>query len=208
VIDGLMQSDAGLLAVIDEQRQVLAVNNALFKMSGCQKPEDVLGFRPGELIQCVHAYEEPAGCGTTPYCSTCGAVIAVVASLTNDTTEERLCAVKIRKNGQDMELSFQVRSIPIPFESRRILLVFMRDVTAEQTMATLEKVFFHDLNNTLHTLLTATQLLKAEEFDQDMLDRVSLLVMRMKKETDRESAGDVRDQRVAGVVRQSSCGGW
>jgi PAS domain-containing protein len=72
VINGLLTTAGGLLAVLNEQRQVLAVNDAFLKMLGINDPGAVLGLRPGEMVKCVHAFELPGGCGTSRFCSTCG----------------------------------------------------------------------------------------------------------------------------------------
>ena len=43
--------------------------------------KELLGKRPGEALGCVHASECSTGCGTTEFCSECGAVRAILASL-------------------------------------------------------------------------------------------------------------------------------
>lgn len=73
VVDTLLHSVSGLLAILNEHRQVIAVNDAFLNELGISDPTDSLGLRPGEALQCVHAHDEPDGCGTTKFCSTCGA---------------------------------------------------------------------------------------------------------------------------------------
>ena len=38
----------------------------------------ILGMRPGELLDCVHAKNDSGGCGTSEFCRVCGAVNAVL----------------------------------------------------------------------------------------------------------------------------------
>ncbi|MDP8262499.1 MAG: hypothetical protein P9M13_04250 [Candidatus Ancaeobacter aquaticus] len=40
----------------------------------------VIGKRPGELFGCVHATEMPAGCGTSVFCTECGAVKSIISA--------------------------------------------------------------------------------------------------------------------------------
>ena len=167
VIDGLLKSLSGLIAVLDEHRQILAVNDNMLKMLGYSDPNQLLGLRPGEAIRCVHAHEEPAGCGTTRFCSSCGAAIAIVASLERDKPEERLCAATLLKDGKEIEICFQVRSYPISFSGRRFLLLFLQDITNQQTWAEL-------------LAWTAT--------DRNLSSLLSQLVLRLKKEIDIQRA--------------------
>ncbi|MCK5183468.1 MAG: histidine kinase, partial [Candidatus Heimdallarchaeota archaeon] len=53
-----------MVIIINEQRQVVFANYAFTKMIGKKRFEDGLGQRPGELVNCIHAYDHIYGCGT------------------------------------------------------------------------------------------------------------------------------------------------
>ena len=53
VIDGLIKTVGGLLAILNEHRQVLVVNQAFLNMLRIDDPESLHGLSPGEAIQCV-----------------------------------------------------------------------------------------------------------------------------------------------------------
>jgi PAS domain-containing protein len=61
-VSGLLESISGVFAVLNEHRQIIAVNNALLEMLGIDDPAISLGLRPGEALNCVHAFREPGGC--------------------------------------------------------------------------------------------------------------------------------------------------
>jgi hypothetical protein len=184
VIDGLMKSISGLIAVLDEHRQVLAVNEAMLEMLGYNDAGEVLGLRPGEMIRCIHAQEEPAGCGTTKFCMSCGAAIAIVACLEEEKAQEQICAATVKKEGKEIEICFQVRSCPINFEGRRFLLLFMQDITNQQTWAGLERIFFHDVSNIITGLYGTAELLAIDTSDRTIINTLGQLVLRLKKEID------------------------
>lgn len=162
VIDGLMASVGGLLAVLNEQRQILAVNESLLRMFGIQDPDKSLGLRPGEFVSCVHAHDGADGCGTGEYCATCGAAIAIVASLAANRAEERKCVAAVTRGGVASDLFLNVRASPITFNERRFVLLFMQDVSDNQRWAALERAFFHDVNNIIHGLVGTSELLTME----------------------------------------------
>ena len=158
-ISGLLHSLSGLLAVLDTNRQILAMNDSFLKMVGIDDPHKALGMRPGDVLQCIHAHDQPAGCGTTKYCSTCGAAIAIVSSLKYNTPVEKICALTANRCGKEVDVSLLVKSHPITIEGRRFLLLFLQDITQQQQWAALERTFFHDINNLLTMLVGGSELL-------------------------------------------------
>jgi signal transduction histidine kinase len=159
IINELLFVVSGLLAVLNEQRQILAVNEAFIKELGIGNAEELMGLRPGEAIHCIHAHEMPGGCGTSESCLTCGAAISIVVSLTQDAPVEKTCAITVDRKGQREDIYFKVRSCPTRFAGQRMVLLFLRDITNEQKWAKLEQVLFHDINNSLAALLNASDLL-------------------------------------------------
>ena len=182
VIDGLLHSISGLLAVLNEHRQIIALNEALMEMLGISDAGKTLGLRPGEAVNCIHAHETEAGCGTSKYCSTCGAAIAIVTSLGEDKPVERICALTAQKEGKEVNISLAVRSHPIKINDRRFLLLFLQDITYQQKLAAIEKVFFHDVNYMLTGLLGASQLLAIKNNESVEADMVHHLAVRLAQE--------------------------
>ena len=162
VINGLMKSISGLVAVLNGSRQILSVNDAALSELGIRDLDSVLGLRPGELIHCIHAGDEPAGCGTTSWCSSCGAAIAIVSSIEHDRPEERICAATIEVSGKQEDCCFRVQAIPIHFNEERFILLFMQDITQRQSREELDSAFYHDLNSTLTWLICVSDLISEE----------------------------------------------
>jgi hypothetical protein len=149
IIDVLMHAANGLFAVLNESRQILAINESFLRMMGIENAGDVLGMRPGEYVRCVHACEMPGGCGTSSYCSTCGAVIAMLASLDTNLPQERTCTITVDRDNQEVDLFLQARCCPLTIEGGTFILLFMQDISVQQQRAILERTFFHDINNLL-----------------------------------------------------------
>jgi len=166
IVNGLLKTAGGLLAVLNPQRQILTVNDAFLKMLGAEDAGKVLGLRPGEVVKCVHANELAGGCGTSRFCSTCGAAIAIVTCLASEKPEERKCAVTVDRNGRKLDLCFRVRSSLITFEGRLLILLFLQDITASQRWAAIERLFFHDINNLITGVQGASELMLLENEEE------------------------------------------
>ena len=181
IMTGLLNSVSGLLAVLNEHRQIVALNDAFLKMLGIEDPKTALGLRHGVVLDCIHAEEEPDGCGTTKFCSSCGAAIAVVSSLEADQPVERICALTARREGRRVDIVLNVKSHPVRINQKVFLLIFLQDITRQQHMAALERTFFHDINNMLSMLLMATELL-VEQSPSDLADHIHEASGRLHKE--------------------------
>ncbi|MBT3253417.1 MAG: sensor histidine kinase [Candidatus Marinimicrobia bacterium] len=181
VVEGLLETVGGLLAVLNEQRQIISLNDSFLKMLGVEDPMHALGLRPGNALDCIHAQGEPAGCGTTKYCSTCGTVKAIMASLETNKAVEDTCALKAKHKDEDVDLALKVRSHPITIEGSRFIMLFLQDITLEQRRAALERTFFHDINNMLSGLVGASELLAMDGNKSPMVDIVRRSSLRLQK---------------------------
>ncbi len=159
VIGGVMSTTGGLLAVLNTDRQIIALNRRMLDMFEIDDPELLFGLRPGEAIGCCYAHEMPAGCGTSEYCINCGAAVAIVTSMQGEGPVERTCAISVERDGKTVDFYFRVNASSIRFGQQKLILLFLQDITREQNRAALERVFFHDINNIVMGLVNAGELL-------------------------------------------------
>jgi len=182
VISGLLQTISGLLAILDGNRQIIAINNSFIQMLGIDDPADALGLRTGEALHCIHAHEEQGGCGTSKYCSTCKAAIAIVTSLDKDKPVESVCALTAKRGEQDVDLFLMIKAHPIKIESKVFLLLFLQDITLQQQRAALERTFYHDVNNMIYGLVGASELLLRENAESEYAKIIHRASMRLGNE--------------------------
>lgn len=159
IMNSLLTTMGGLFVVLNEERQLVAINHAFLAAIGIDNAEEVLGLRLGESLHCIHAQQPPHGCGTTPFCVTCGAAIAMMTAIKEDKIEERICALTSAHHGETRDCSLLVRAQPLTVDGNRWILVFAQDITQQQLWANLERVFFHDISNMLSSLHGFAQLL-------------------------------------------------
>ncbi len=151
---------------------------------GLDDVREVIGLRPGEVISCVHAHELPGGCGTSEYCSSCGAAVAIVSCLESGRPSERKCAVTVERNNKRSDLFFKVSSYPIIMDQRRYVLLFLSDISKEQQWGAMERLFYHDLNNIVHAILSRSELILMDpSADKEVLaNDINALSLRLSNE--------------------------
>lgn len=166
IVTALLRIFGSLVAVLNEQRQILAVNDGLLRYLGVEDPAGLLGLRPGEALQCVHTHDHPGGCGTSRFCTTCGAAIAIVTSLNSGEPQEAECLVTIRGE-RETSVELKVRAVVLEVNGMRLLMLLLEDIRDLKRRQALEVVFQHDLNNTLAGLLGSADILqiaRSEEY--------------------------------------------
>jgi hypothetical protein len=184
MICGLMNILSGLLAVLNEHRQILTVNDYYLRLLNLDDVRKIIGLRPGESINCIHANELPGGCGTSEYCASCGAAIAIVTSMATDRPVEQKCAVTVEEDSKSVDLFFKVRAIPVIVAGRRYVLLFLNDISKEQRWGAIERLFFHDLKNIVHAILSRSELmvLDPDARKGQMAREINALSMRLSNE--------------------------
>ncbi|MDD2366485.1 MAG: HAMP domain-containing sensor histidine kinase [Desulfuromonadaceae bacterium] len=147
ITQAIMESVEGFVLILNKQRQVLATNQDVLDALNVSDSEYLRGLRPGELFGCIHSNETPNGCGTSRSCSTCGAVISILASQTLKSPTKGECLMTVRRNDVYEAHEFSVRSTPLTLDSNDLTIFLLHDISGAKRRDALESVFIHDLNN-------------------------------------------------------------
>jgi signal transduction histidine kinase len=189
LIQAIQESIDGYLMILNEHRQVLAVNRQLLADLGLQKPDCLVGDRPGEVLHCIHVPEGPGGCGTSKACASCGAVLSILSSQREGHSFSGECLATIRRNHHSEALEFRVRATPVQIGEHKLTVLVFQDISGDKRRQALERVFFHDLMNTIGGLQGWSMILSREEEinSREVAARIVALSQRLTQE--------VRDQR-------------
>jgi K+-sensing histidine kinase KdpD len=142
--------------VLNEHRQIVVVNSVLKKNLGIQNLDDILGLRPGEALACINAEINEGGCGTAKNCQYCGAVLAILSSLAGDSSEKEC---KITRKQDSKSINLKINAIPVTVEGKHYSVVSATDISSEVWRRMLERLFFHDILNTVSAAQGAMHLL-------------------------------------------------
>jgi signal transduction histidine kinase len=203
IVSALLEAaDAGLL-VLNRERQILATNRApvLEKLRHVSRRQ-VIGLRPGEFFSCPRAKEQ--ACGAAEGCLACGTYKAVTQAQSSGTPSVQECLLTSGDGASSMPLELSVRATQVEIEGKPYTVVSLRDISSEKRRQALERVFFHDILNTLSALSNWTHLLKHSTGDKldRARERVSRLVGQLEREIQVQRAlleaeqGTLRPERV------------
>jgi signal transduction histidine kinase len=151
----LLDTVPDILMALNPNRQIIFANRALQRYLGREEHE-MYGLRPGEALDCIHAAEEEWGCGTTEFCSTCGAVRAILASQAGQPSVQE-CRITRCTNAEALDL--RVQATPFMLGGDRCTFFVMTDISHEKRRRALERIFFHDVLNTATAVKAASDIL-------------------------------------------------
>ena len=150
----VLDSFPNIVLVLNEQRQIVFVNQAAVDTFDFTDRREKYGLRPGEALNCIHADETFSGCGTTPFCKTCGAVKSILSGLHGKkNTEECRITQKTSENALDL----RVTSTPFKEGNYSFVIFVVTDISNEKRRNILERTFFHDINNILNSRLSSPE---------------------------------------------------
>jgi K+-sensing histidine kinase KdpD len=163
--------------ILNQQRQIVFSNEALLeKMGICM--EEVLGQRPGEALNCIHARDMEAGCGTSTSCRVCGAVNTILKCENSGKAATGQCRIRVHDDrGYEDSLDLEVTAAPFNWGKSRFIIFAARDISGEKRREALERIFFHDVINTAGTLQGVVDMLKQLSDPDKIRSFIDLLSM-------------------------------
>ena len=129
------------IVVLNNVGQIVYFNKMFTYIA--EKNQIVLGKRFGAYISCSNVAEGAKECGQATFCKHC----AVNQSLQGTAQIKEYEISFLQKNNKVLELLIR----PVLFEvmSNRYTLLIIKDISNEKRRRILERIFFHDISNTM-----------------------------------------------------------
>jgi PAS domain-containing protein len=162
-----------VVMVLNDYRQAIFANASTLDIFEIKDISGLYGLRPGEALKCVHAFESEGGCGTTEFCRTCGAINAILDSQ-KGRYSVRECRIT-RSRGDSLDL--RVYASPFDVDGTRYTVFTVDDISHEKRRLALERIFFHDIANTISSLNGFAQLFNEARPEDDAEVRESILTL-------------------------------
>jgi len=119
--------------VVDGDRRVRAVNDLLEQTFGVSRAE-VMQKRGGEALRCIHAFDDPEGCGFGAYCQNCGVRNTALEALAGKQIHRNKAKVELRVNEKEQDFVLLVSAAPIDYAGERLAIVILEDITELNTL--------------------------------------------------------------------------
>ncbi len=151
-INDIFCSLSYVFCILNEYRQIIFVNDVMMNNLGIDDVDQVIGKRIGEAWECIHAEDEPEGCGTSEHCRYCGQINSVLESYKTNQKSMKECRIRRFTGGKEFSLELEVTSTPFFFEDQCFTIFSLIDITDKKRKAMIERIFYHDILNTAGSL--------------------------------------------------------
>jgi signal transduction histidine kinase len=156
VLNKFLSKIPAIFLVVNKYRQIVYMNKGALEFTGLEDVTEILGERPGEVFACIHSSEEEGGCGTSEACNYCGAVNAVLSSLKGNNA---MLDCRLILGPDENSFDLRVWASPLSFMNELFSAVTIQDIKHEKRRAFLERIFFHDILNSITGLLGSVEIL-------------------------------------------------
>lgn len=150
-----LNSVASMISVLNTNRQIVFANKLILNMVGADDVHKVLGKRLGEIFGCQHAFEVN-GCGTSPHCCACGAVRTMLACVDN---KESIDECSVTNDMAKVTFDLRVHSTYTQVRGENFIICSLFDISDEKRRGVMERIFFHDIMNTINGISGIAQIL-------------------------------------------------
>lgn len=171
LVEKMSNSIAQVLLVLNDKRQIIYANEIFIRLLGLNADADVIGKRPGEAVNCVHAAQSSGGCGTTEFCRTCGSVNAILEAQKGIQAEKE-CRILTSDNNA---LDLLVKATPFIHDNQNLTIFVMKDISSEKRKQTLERTFFHDVLNSAGGIAGLSSIL-TDPLSQQEIEQIAKLI--------------------------------
>lgn len=118
-----------VMMLLDENTEIIALNNTGLYYAG-KKPEQAIGMRGGDLLNCIGTLNNPHGCGAGPRCKTCTIRNTVAETLfTGDSRHKIEADIMVQNDLENETRTVLVSSSMVNLNSGNRILVTIDDIT-------------------------------------------------------------------------------
>ena len=133
-LSAIYQNVPILMVLLDQERRVKKVNNAVVQFTG-RSVEEMEGLRGGEALRCLHSMDDPRGCGFGPNCKECVIREVVLDTFKNQRSYYGVeASLLLLLNGKEEEERFLLSTTPVVIGDQIHVLTCLQDITRLKTV--------------------------------------------------------------------------
>jgi nitrogen fixation/metabolism regulation signal transduction histidine kinase len=177
-------------AILDDSNRVLLHNKNFTMVLARTSTDSIIGKRPGDIFGCVNALRGSDGCGSTPACQYCGILRTVDNSRKTGCRTEDTVHILASNNNQTAALDLKIIATPFTWGTYSYTIVTFEDLSAEHRRQMLERIFFHDIINSVGALMGLSEIF---ESDPESINRENLNIL---SESAKKIYDEVQSQKI------------
>ncbi|MCP4342310.1 MAG: ABC transporter substrate-binding protein [Desulfobulbaceae bacterium] len=203
--------DTPLIMLLINEKFLVHKANRMATEKVLRTETEITGLRGGEALRCIHAKDDPQGCGFSPKCDSCVLRNTVKKTFATQRPQDNIESQFFTKAEKETaELTFLISTVPMTISGKKMVLFCAHDISSRkkvenqllqayktEAIGTLAGGIAHDFNNILSLIVGYTEMAQDDILDQtdcsESLDNVLV------------AAGKARDlvQQILAFSRQT-----
>ncbi|HBM15351.1 MAG TPA: hypothetical protein DD381_03260 [Lentisphaeria bacterium] len=155
LFESFSDSTPCVFIILNENRQIVFTNNRMVELLGVKNKECLIGKMFGEALNCAYSDANEAGCGTSEFCSKCGALKTIMAAM-NVVSNVGECSILTKNN---VVINLRVWTTSFNIEDKKFVAFSALEIGSEKMERTLQRTFLHDIANITAGISSLTELL-------------------------------------------------
>ena len=174
--------DTPLIMLLINEKFLVHKANRMATEKVLRTETEFIGLRGGEALRCVHAEDDPQGCGFSPKCNSCVLRNTVKITFSTQSPQNNIESQFFIKTEKDtVELTLLISTVPMTISGQKMVLFCAHDISARkkaenqllqayktEAIGTLAGGIAHDFNNILSLVVGYTEM--AQDDIQDQID--------------------------------------
>ncbi|MDD5641465.1 MAG: PAS domain-containing protein [Syntrophales bacterium] len=128
IVASILEAIPSPILVVDDDVRIIGVNQAASDLVA-QKPEMVIRRRAGEVLHCLHATENPEGCGRAESCHICPVRQAVTESFRGQRVVRKRARMELVMKDRPVEMYLLVTTAPFTYQSKSLVILILEDIS-------------------------------------------------------------------------------
>ena len=122
-----------IMIVVDEDGRIVRVNRAAVEAAHRDNCGEMVGLKCGPAMRCIHAFDDPEGCGFGPACQTCEVRKQVGDTLrTGNVHHREEHQVVVEHDGKRVTVPMLISSVRLMLDDRPHALVMVEDISQQK----------------------------------------------------------------------------
>lgn len=127
-VNQLVQAMPIMVAILNEEGQVIFSNNRFLDKLNKKTTDEVLGMKISEAFSCIYAEEHSGSCGSSENCYDCGIIGAIVESRLSKQATAKDCKFTSRYSDKNSYFDYKVTASPFVFDGNTHTIVAIEDI--------------------------------------------------------------------------------
>lgn len=149
-----------IIMMLDSGLRLRYANQAFLNCFTGQEQNEIIDTLPGTAFHCKYCTDHDNACGESEHCRFCNVRNAIYKCIDTGTQVSEECQLQLSSQGRDLHCDFRIVVRKIEVESKEYVLAFLSDISHEKRRKLLERIFFHDILNTISGMNIYIDLLK------------------------------------------------